>query len=133
MNEIPIFAKTYDLLLWLVPATLKYPREHRFALAIRTQQAAFAFNELIVLARKTREKRDLLIRADAHLEQLRLYVRLAHDLKLLTLRQYEHVSRELAAIGALLGGWMKRSGARVDGSGPRGAAYTPPPEGDLLS
>lgn len=110
MNEAPIFAKTYDLLLWLVPATLKYPREHRYALALRTQQAAFEFNELIVLARKTRDKRVLLTQADARLEQVRVYLRLAHDLKLLTLRQYEHVSREVSAIGALLGDWIKRIG-----------------------
>ncbi len=112
MNEIPIFARTYDLLLWLVPTTLKYRREHRFALALRTQQAAFEFNELIVLARKTRDRRDALLRADACLEQVRLYLRLAHDLKLLSLRQYEYVSREVSAIGALLGDWMKRSGAQ---------------------
>lgn len=126
MNEIPIFAKTYDLLLWLVPTTLKYPREHRFALALRTQQAAFEFNELIVLARKTRNKRDLLLRADAHLEQLRLYVRLAQDLGLLSLRQYEYVSREMSAIGALLGDWMKRIGTLVEQSVPRDSQYIPP-------
>jgi hypothetical protein len=108
VSEAPIFPKTYDLLLWLVPATLKYPREHRYALALRTQQAAFDFNELIVMARKTRSRRDLLIEADAKLEQLRLYLRLAHDLKLLTLRQYEHVSRQVAEVGALLGDWLKR-------------------------
>jgi len=108
MNEARIFAKTYDLLLWLVPATLKYPREHRYALALRTQQAAFEFNELIVLARKTRDKRALLLQADARLEQVRVYLRLAHDLGLLTLRQYEHVSREVSAVGALLGDWIKR-------------------------
>lgn len=130
MNEIPIFAKTYDLLLWLVPATLKYPREHRFALALRTQQAAFEFNELIVLARKTRDKRDLLLRADAHLEQLRLYLRLAHDLNLLALRQYEHVSREVSAIGALLGDWMKRVGAQPPAERPRGAQFRPPGDGE---
>ncbi|MGQ9875239.1 MAG: diversity-generating retroelement protein Avd [Chloroflexus sp.] len=112
MNEIPIFAKTYDLLRWLIPATLKYPREHRFALALRTQQAAFEFNELIVLARKTRDKRELLVRADAHLEQLRLYLRLGHDLQLLSLRQSEYVRREVGAVGALLGDWMKRVGVR---------------------
>ncbi|MEI6179429.1 MAG: diversity-generating retroelement protein Avd [Chloroflexales bacterium] len=126
MNDIPIFAKTYDLLLWLVPTTLKYPREHRFALALRTQQAAFEFNELIVLARKSREKRDLLTRADAHLEQVRLYLRLAHDLKLITLRQYEHVSREVSAVGALLGAWIQRSGAGGEPAVARGASYTPP-------
>ncbi|MDQ2996831.1 MAG: diversity-generating retroelement protein Avd [Chloroflexota bacterium] len=132
MNEIPIFAKTYDLLLWLVPATLKYPREHRFALAIRTQEAAFEFNELIVLARKTPDKRDLLLRADAQLEQLRLYLRLAHDLKLLTLRQYEYVSRDVSAVGALLGDWMKRTGARTGASAPRGARYVPPTDNDQV-
>ncbi len=109
MNEAPIFPKTYDMVRWLVPATLKYPREHRYALALRTQQAAFDFNELIVQARKTRRKGDLLLLADAKLEQLRLYLRLAHDLGLITLRQYEHVSREVAAVGALLGDWIKRS------------------------
>jgi hypothetical protein len=115
MNEAPIFAKTYDLLLWLTPATLKYPREHRYALALRTQQAAFEFNELIVLARKTRDKQRLLTEADARLEQVRLYLRLAHDLNLLTLRQYEHVSREVSAVGALLGDWIKRmSTSRAD-------------------
>ncbi|MEI8306359.1 MAG: diversity-generating retroelement protein Avd [Chloroflexales bacterium] len=110
MNEAPIFPKTYDLLRWLVPATLKYPREHRYALALRTQQAAFDFNELIVQARKTRSRRDLLVQADTKLEQVRLYLRLAHDLNLLTMRQYEHVSREVSAVGALLGDWMKRTG-----------------------
>lgn len=110
MNEAPIFPKTYDLLRWLIPATLKYPREQRYALALRTQQAAFDFHELIIQARKIRNKRDLLIQADAKLDQVRLYLRLAHDLGLLTLHQYEHVSREVSAIGALLGDWLKRVG-----------------------
>lgn len=111
-NEAPIFAKTYNLLLWLIPTTLKYPREHRFALALRTQQALFEFNELIVLARKTGDKRTLLLQADARLEQVRVYLRLAHDLHLLSLRQYEYVGREVSAVGALLGDWLKRIAPR---------------------
>ncbi len=110
MQEAPIFPKTYDMLRWLIPATLKYPREHRFALALRTQEAAFDFNELIVQARKTRNKRDLLTLADAKLEQVRLCLRLARDLNLLSLRQYEFISREVSAVGALLGDWLKRLG-----------------------
>ncbi len=111
MNEAPIFPKTYDFLLWLVPATLKYPREQRYALALRTQQAAFDFNELIIQARKTRNKRDLLVEADAKLEQIRTYLRLAHDLHLLTIRQYEHAAKHVAEVGALLGDWLKRVSA----------------------
>lgn len=114
MNQPPIFPKTYDLLLWLIPTTLKYPREHRYALALRTQQAALDFNELIVRARKLRSRRDLLIEADAKLEQLRLYLRLSHDLSLLTVRQYEHVSRLVSEIGALLGDWLKHVGSATN-------------------
>lgn len=94
MNEAPIFPRTYDLLCWLLPATLKYPREHRYA-----------------LARKTRHKHDLLTQADVKLEQVRLYLRLARDLNLLSVRQYEHVTRLAGEVGALLGHWMKRSGS----------------------
>lgn len=111
MTEAPIFPKTYDLLLWLVPATLKYPREQRYALAQRTQQAAFEFHELIIRARKLRSRRDILIEADVKLEQLRTYLRLAQDLGLLTLRQYEHAAHLVAELGALLGDWLKRTGA----------------------
>jgi len=46
MQESPIFTKTFDLLAWLLPATLKFPREHRFVLAQRAQNAAFNFYEL---------------------------------------------------------------------------------------
>ncbi len=112
MKEAPLFTKTYDMLRWLVPATLKYPREHRYALAIRTQQAAFDFYELIIQARKTYNKRDSLTHADVKLEQVRLYLRLAHDFNLLSTRQYEYISREVSEVGALLGDWIKRVGSR---------------------
>lgn len=122
MNEAPIFPRTYDMLCWLLPATLKYPREHRYALALRTQQAAFDFYELIVQARKTRHKRDLLIQADVKLEQVRLYLRLARDLNLLSVRQYEHVTRLGSEVGALLGDWLKRIGSNQTATLPTSSA-----------
>ncbi len=116
MQEAPIFPKTYDLLCWLLPATLKYPREYRYALALRTQQVAFDFHALIVQARKTRNKRDLLTQADVKLEQLRIYLRLARDMELISLRQYAHSSHQVSAIGALLGDWIKRIGGKQQDS-----------------
>ena len=38
MQESPIFTKTYDLLTWLLPATTKFPREHRFVMAKAVQE-----------------------------------------------------------------------------------------------
>jgi len=45
--------------------------------------------------------------ADADLNKLRLYLRLAHQWRWLNDGQYRHVSEMVAEIGRLLGGWMK--------------------------
>jgi len=110
VKESPIFARTYDLLLWLIPQTLKFPREHRFTMAQRVQDVALDFQERIIEAGLSDDQRqdDYLARADVDLTKLRLYLRLCKDLQLLSLGQYEHVSRMLVEIGKLLGGWRKK-------------------------
>jgi hypothetical protein len=34
----PIFVKTYDLLVWLIPITMQFPKSQRFVLALRVQR-----------------------------------------------------------------------------------------------
>jgi hypothetical protein len=55
--------------------------------------------------------------ADAHLDKVRLYLRLVHQWEWLTNGQYEHVSRMVNELGKLLGGWIRqtRKGAGVTG------------------
>ena len=110
MKESPIFARTYDLLLWLIPQTLKFRREHRFTMAQRVQDVALDFQERIIEAALSDKQRqdDHLAQADVVLTKLRLYLRLCKDLQLLSLGQYEHVSRMVVEIGKLLGGWRKK-------------------------
>jgi hypothetical protein len=33
MPESPLFAKSYDLLRWLIPVAIGFPRSHRFVLS----------------------------------------------------------------------------------------------------
>jgi len=111
MNESPIFIRTYDLLLWLIPQVQKFPRAHRFGLAERIQRLALDFQDSLVGAGKTtgKQRLDWLRRADVQLEQLRLWVRMARDLQILSLRRYEHVARMMVEVGRLLGAWIKTS------------------------
>jgi len=108
MNESPIFIKTFDMLAWLLPATLKFPREHRFVLAQRTQTAAFNFYEAITAASLSRQENTHLQQADIELQRLRLYIRLCQRLQFFNKGQYEHISLMLEEIGKLLGGWRKK-------------------------
>jgi hypothetical protein len=107
MKQSPIFSKTYDLLRWLLPVTVKFPREHRFVLATTVQQTALRFQERIIEAARAGDPRPGLGQADTELTKLRLYLRLCRDLKLLSPGQYEHVARMVNEVGRLLGGWLK--------------------------
>ncbi len=110
MEESPIFTKTYDLLLWLIPATQKFPKDQRFVLAKRIQDKAFEFQEEIIAAGLGVEKTRHLQEADVRLRQLQVYIRMSVDLKFITVRQYEHVSKMTVEIGKILGGWRKKAG-----------------------
>ena len=116
MRESPIFVRTYDLLLWLIPRTLKFPREHRFTTAQRLLDTAMDFQESIIEAglRKNGLRCKYLAQADVDLTKLRFYLRLCQDLCLFSLGQYEHVSRMVVEIGRLLGGWIGKRERRQE-------------------
>ncbi len=49
MTESPIFVRTYDLLLWLLPQAIQFPRAYRFTLAERVQRRALDFQETLII------------------------------------------------------------------------------------
>mgnify|MGYP003381790472 CR=1 FL=1 len=114
MNESPVFTRTHDLLLWLIPATGKFPRQHRFGLAARLNEGAFTLQEQLTRAAvdKARTEHHLLA-ADVTLNLLRKRLLLCHQLGLLTAGQYQHVSGLTRDIGNLLGTWRKPGGAPI--------------------
>jgi len=120
MSQSPIFVKTYDLLLWLIPRTTAFPREQRFVLARKVQESALHLQECLIEAGSLPKdtgrhaKIQWLNRADVELTKLRFYLRLCHDLHLLQAGQYRHVCEMVAEIGRLLGGWFKSLSAVPD-------------------
>jgi hypothetical protein len=107
----PIFVKVYDLLAWLLPITMQFPRSHRFVMALRVQNAALDLHEQLIAAGKTQraERRRHLLEADIRLEQLRLHWRLCRTLELIEPGRYEHGARLIDEVGRLLGGWIAAS------------------------
>lgn len=112
-----IFTRTYDLLIWLLPRTEKFPRSQRFVVTKRLQDAALDFQETIFWANSAdgRGRLNYLRAADVHLDKLRLYLRLAHDFGWLSSGQYAHVSRMVDEIGRLLGGWIRQTRGKGGG------------------
>ena len=108
-DDMIILTRTYDLLDWLVPKAERFPKLYRSTVTPRMMGAALDFQKALFDAQSqsgsTRHKH--LRQADAALNKLRLYLRLAHHWKWLNDGQYRHVSTIVAELGRLLGGWMK--------------------------
>jgi hypothetical protein len=108
-TEMIILTKTFDLLVWLGPRSERFPKSYRHTVTERLLGAALDFQEAVFDAQTqggtTRQKH--LRTADAHLNKLRLYLRLAHRWRWLNDGQYRHVSEMVAEIGRLLGSWIK--------------------------
>lgn len=123
MKQSPVFVRTYDLLRWLIPATVKFPRSQRFVLARMVQWTALQFQERLIEAALGQEPKARLAEADVLLTKLRFYLRLCCDLELFNEGQYAHGAEMVAEVGRLLGGWLKKE--RGGGGGP--PTFTPEP------
>jgi hypothetical protein len=109
-RESPLFVKTFDLLVYLLPASEKFPKSYRFVLGRRLHEIGLGFLDLLLSARKCSagERPTLLQQADVELDRLRYTVRLCHEIGLLSQKQYRHASGLLAEVGKLLGTWIQR-------------------------
>ena len=109
VQEFVILTRTYDLLTWLLPKAERFPRLYRRTVVQRLMDAALDFQEALFDAQtqggSTRQRH--LRSADASLNKVRLYLRLAHRWRWLNDGQYRHVSAIVAELGRLLGGWLK--------------------------
>ena len=112
-----VLVKWYDVVKWLLERVDNFPKNQRFVFGTRLADRAIGILELLVEASYTAEgKAALLEQANRDLTVLRWLVRLAHDRKVLTARQYQHACTLMAECGRMIGGWFKD--ARQRGSEP---------------
>jgi hypothetical protein len=123
-EELIILSRTFDLLDWLLPKAERFPRLYRATVTQRMMNAALDLQERLFDAQGARgaKRTAALHAADAALNKLRLYLRLAHHWHWFNGGQYEHVSRMAAEVGRLLGGWLKQTSAVGGENEGRGAS-----------
>ena len=103
-----IVKKAYDFSKWLLNHTGKFPKSYRFSIAVRIVNAVLEFTELVAIANMRSNKRPVLQQADEVLTRLRLLLRMSFDMKFINLQSYEFGSLQIAELGKMLGGWMKK-------------------------
>ena len=105
--ELKIIQDLYDFILWMTGHIEKFPRHHRYSLGLAMENRLQRILELLLRAKYSKDKRAILQDANIELEILRFQLRLAKDLRILTIKGYEYGAKQLLAIGTQAGAWMK--------------------------
>lgn len=106
--EAPIFTAWYDLGTWLLERADAFPKHKRLTYAQHLVRLCLKIEEEIVQALYSSEKLELLEGLNRRLAVLRIFTRRCKDMKLLSIKQYEHASRKIDEVGRMLGGWIKQ-------------------------
>jgi len=107
----PALEAMYRFMLWLIPAVDKFPRSQKFLLGDRIESTALDVLQSLIAATYTRGRDALLNDANLGPEQLRIFMRLSFELRLIDSRRHEHAARGLDEVGRLVGGWKKANHA----------------------
>ena len=111
-STVQAVPKLYDVIMWLMGRVEKFPRSQKFTLGDRIVNISLDTLDVLIEATYTRKRLPLLQKANVQLEKLRFLIRLCHDFKLISAKQYAYISNEINEVGKLVGGWI-RSQIRV--------------------
>ena len=111
-GDLPVFVAWLDFLEWLLPTTAKLPKHVRFTFVNRIDNLALDVVEDLVDARYSKDKRQILARANLRLEKLRVLLRLCHALGYFPHKRCEYAMRSVNEVGKMLGAWRKQQRVR---------------------
>ena len=108
LQDLVIFQKVYDLILWLYPTVNKFPKSQRFVLGQQIENTVLEILKGIIQANQESNRLPYFKQISVDLDKLRILIRLSKDLKFISIRQYQFGAEKINEIGKILGGWMKR-------------------------
>lgn len=108
-SELKVIQDFYDFLLWMIEQIAKFPRNHRHSLGVSIENRLQEIMADLIRARYRRDRISLLERVNVEMEVLRFQLRLASDLKVLSIRGHGFAAKSLVEVGSQVGGWLKAS------------------------
>lgn len=108
LDDLIIYQKAYDFMLWLHPVVNKFPKGQRFVLGQRIELKTLDVIHSMIVANALRDKAASLQQASMELDELRILLRLSKDLHFVNVKQYGVAAEKINEVGRLLSGWMSR-------------------------
>ncbi len=106
-DNYPLFEHWYKTYMWITMNCEKMPKSIRFTFTVRILDTAMNVLELIIKAVNSTNKEPMLHDLNMQLDHLRIYYRIAKDLRYITPEQYSYAAVEFNTAGKMCGGWLK--------------------------
>ena len=124
LEDMIVFHKTYEFIKWLHALLNNFPKSEKYTLAQKIENASLSVLEGVIKSNHDFDKAASIEATIVELDKLRVFFRLAKDLRFISFAQYEEGAKLIDEIGRLLGGWKKKSLPRMqqparEGSGAR--------------
>lgn len=87
--------------------TSKFSKTYKYTLGEKLKNHCGDMLDMIVAANAADNKKDLLRNIDSQLEKIRIHLRIACDLKIISPNLLGVLNKRLEEIGRQLGGWQK--------------------------
>lgn len=106
-QELMIYQKIMDMMVYGYQALAQYPKSEKFALVTDMKHSMDIMLERTIEAQKKYYKKNTLQELDVEIAKLKAYLRLSYQLRFLPDKKYEVWSGKVVEIGKMLGGWLK--------------------------
>lgn len=106
-RDLLVQQKIYDMILYAYPALEQMPKSQKFSLAQDMKHCMDKIMRLTISANKKYTKRTTLQELDVEVAALKVYLRIAYDLRYLPPKKYEVWSGMMVEIGKMVGGWIR--------------------------
>ena len=107
VEKLQVFVKWVEFLQWLLNTTEKFPKKVRFTFTTRIDNLALDILEDIIECRYHRVAREEgFKRINIRLEKLRVLLRICHEERYLSNKQYKYSAVHINEVGKMIGGWL---------------------------
>ena len=112
VQNLILFRKFEDFIIYFEPRIEKFPHYEHFALETDIKNCLHRIIELIIRTNRSARKNEGWYKIDTEFEILRFYIRFAYSKgsKYLSLKSYETAEKMMAELGRILGGLIKQGG-----------------------
>jgi four helix bundle protein len=110
-EKLLIFQKAYDFTVWLYPIINRIPQSHRLVLGRAMEERAISMIVAVTEANKRSGEARIVFqkKVSDDLDVIRILLRLAKDMRFVSIKQYAFGTDKINEIGRMLSAWMESS------------------------